>query len=769
MSNFEWSQIDSISRFDLQLQNDWPPLILALLLLGILAFAVASYHWEGPSPRRKLLTALRTLLFGTMLVILLQPAVELTYEEAGESVVVALLDESESMSVSGEQYEANEAVAADAVLGGGTSGSSRAQLAVALLGDESKGIAGSLSGDHELELFRFAGDATMVYELAQLSGSDAKGDATAIGTSLDSVTKQLDNRNVSAVVLLSDMAWNAGKDPSGLSRKLGNRGVPIFPVPIGQTEPADVAVTSLQVRDRLFPSESVPLKVNLRTAPQLAGESTELSVWLDDKQVANQVVRLEAGSQTVEIPFMGHAKTGAAKLDVRVQPFPGEITTANNAVTRPLTFIDQKVNVLYVEGSPRWEYRYLRWVLLRDPRLNVKFLMTQGDPDLAAQSPEYLSAFPASGSADASKLDFDLVIVGDVPADYFDSRQLEWMTAQVQRRGGSLIMLGGAVSNPQSYAGTPLAPLLPVTVTGKNWLPAPNDWVPHPVEAAISNKIAAIGESPSQTRNLWKQLAPLYELPPVAAKPGANVLITVSNQQANGQPFPLVAWHRYGNGKSMFVGTELLWRLRKKTGRHYHERFWSTAIQFMATSRLLGGNSRVTIETEASRYPVGETVRIYADVLNDFLDPSELPNYQVVVRSVDDPDSEQKLTLTPATGAKGLYQGFHLPREPGTYEILANANDRSEANVARFEIYRESLEMRDPAMRADVAHQLAAFSGGKVVRFSELSKLPEWINQRRPDREREISIQLWDHPLLYLLLLAFAGTEWWLRRRERLV
>ena len=49
-----------------------------------------------------------------------------------------------------------------------------------------------------------------------------------------------------------------------------------------------------------------------------------------------------------------------------------------------------------MEGIPRWEFRYLRWVLLRDPRLDVKFLMTQGDPALAGSSPRHIGGLPTS-------------------------------------------------------------------------------------------------------------------------------------------------------------------------------------------------------------------------------------------------------------------------------------------------------------------------------------------------------------------------------------
>ena len=72
-------------------------------------------------------------------------------------------------------------------------------------------------------------------------------------------------------------------------------------------------------------------------------------------------------------------------------------------------------------------------------------------------------------------------------------------------------------------------------------------------------------------------------------------------------------------------------------------------------------------------------------------------------------------------------------------------------------------------MRIDTAEQIASQSSGEVVPVEEIVSLAEKIEQRRPRYQREISIRVWDHPALYLLLLLVAGWEWWLRRRLRLV
>lgn len=766
-TGFNWSNVEDISYVSWQMQNDWPPLLLALILIGVLVFSVGSYVWEGPTKRRPLLITLRVLTFVVLLLVLLQPALLIQYQSKGESVVAAMIDDSESMSIRGESLDADVRSAADTVVGGNSTQSSRFDLAKAALLHEGTGVLASLSDAHVTEAFAFStGTEALDDPATQLDGRTPTAPSTAMGSSLDDLTRRMGGTNVSAVVLLSDMAWNAGRDPVAMARRLGERGVPVFPIPIGQSDPPDVRIASLHVRDYAFPGEVVPLKVQLHSSEHLAGQNVDLVVHLGPGEVSRQAVTLEEGTQIVEVPIRETNRAGRVELAVTVEGATGDITAQNNRMTRTITFIDEKVKVLYVEGSPRWEYRYLRWVLLRDPRLDVRFLLTEADPDLASQSPLYLSGFPAEGQA---SFDFDLVILGDVPSSQFRTEQMQWMTEQVRRRGGSLLMVGGSRFAPQSYAGTPIEDLLPVRISGNAWQPVPDRLLPVATAAGLEGRIAQLGSSPEHTRALWAQLAPLYELPPVEAKPGATVLVTVGRASVGEEPYPLVSWQRFGAGKTMFVGTELLWRLRKERGREYHERFWAPAIQFLTLSRLLGGNERISIETDAQRYAVGEPVRVYADVLDDYLEPVDQPTYALTLQREGDPGSAQSVVLSGAQSTAGFFQGFCLPREPGVYDLRAEGPDQEAANVARFEVVNESLEMIDPAMRQDVADQVAELSGGQVVQLNELDRLAEWIDQRRPRFDRELAIRLWDHPLMYVLLMVVAGLEWWLRRRQRLV
>ena len=67
------------------------------------------------------------------------------------------------------------------------------------------------------------------------------------------------------------------------------------------------------------------------------------------------------------------------------------------------------------------------------------------------------------------------------------------------------------------------------------------------------------------------------------------------------------------------------------------------------------------------------------------------------------------------------------------------------------------------------AAEIAKASGGKVIATRDLAA---WIDKiPAPEMSRVVAreMDLWDTPLLYLLLLVFLGIEWFLRRRENLL
>jgi hypothetical protein len=416
--------VDEVSSVQWKLGNALPPTFLGFVLIGAFVLVGWSFYRESIPRRKGLLIFLRLSGLVLLVLVLLQPQVDFKFEQIGKSRIFALFDLSESMAIKDDGMESRWSKANDA------------------FSESSESMLKQLGDDHEIEILTF-GSEVRPASIESLKEEIPQAEGSAIGLAME----ELEEKDLSAVLLFSDMAWNQGSDPVGVAGKLGRRGVAVLPVPIGKSNSPDAAILSVHLRDRVFPGEEIPLKVQISSSPELDGLTTDLVISLGEEEVFRQLVTYTNGQQIIEIPLKGHIRKGRISLQLELEGVENEITLVNNKEERFLTFLDEKVKVLYVEGAPRWEYRYLRTVLMRDSRLDVKFLMTKGDPDLAKYSEEYISEFPAIGE---SKLDFDLVILGDVNAGYFQQKQMEWMVKQVNRLGGALLMLGGAAHTPQS-------------------------------------------------------------------------------------------------------------------------------------------------------------------------------------------------------------------------------------------------------------------------------------------------------------------------------
>ena len=437
-------------------------------------------------------------------------------------------------------------------------------------------------------------------------------------------------------------------------------------------------------------------------------------------------------------------------------------------MTHAVRVLDEKIKVLYVEGLPRWEYRYLRWVLLRDPRLDVRFLMTKGDPTLASTSPRHLARFPEEAE---HALKFDLIILGDVPASYFSARQLELMEELVKTNGGSLLMVAGPMAAPATYADTPIERILPIKLGSGRWEGVGSGVHPVVTAAGRDSPVAALSLSQESTDRIWSHVRPMYALPNLGgAKPAATVLVSLPKVAEEIRDYPLVAWQRYGNGKSLFVATEDLWRMRLEVGDRYHARFWGQTIQFLTLSRLLGQNKQISLETDRRTYSAGEPVRIYANVLTESFEPVVEATYTVVLERESIADSAAELELEPVPDSPGLYSGVHLASEDGTFLLRTKAQDAEVSNRVHFEVATVPLEDRETAARTDIARSVSELSGGKNLTLPELASLSDDLGEEEAmSTTVRLDMSLWDVPLWFILFVLFAGAEWYLRRRDNLV
>jgi len=770
------------------LRLNWPAVVLVAAVVVAAVYAAALYRRERSvrAHRRLLLAALRIAAFAIVLVLLFEPVMAVSTSVDLPRTVLVLLDVSDSMNIQDKRRrdadqrsaalalgkvsygDANAAVPDDARPA--ASSASRLELARGLLRHPTHNVFTKIAESYQVRYFAFGEKlfpaegkgATGPGALAALDANDA---ATRLGTAMEEALARFSGQSISGIILLTDGASNEGVAPLEVARRMRERTIPLYPVGLGLAQPVDVRLDAVLVPETVFVKDKVPVRIQYSSSG-LAGQPAEIALSFQGRDVGTKNVRLTDKAQYLEVLFTPPLPTDDAKLEVAIRPIGAsadQATEVNSRVSRTLRVIDDKIKVLYVEGKPRWEYRYLRRVLLRDHRLDVKFWMTEGDKELAQYTERYLPTFPMTAE---KAFAFDLVILGDVPRERFSNLQLERIEELVRDRGGSLLLLAGAQHAPYEYLGTPIEQMLPVRIR-PDGVQGLDDLV-HPVVTpeGLQSAVVALEYPEERNQALWYQVRPMFGVPRLdGAKKGASVLLTLSGGVRGREPYPLVCWHRDRRGMVMYVGSDELWRLRFKRGDKYHARFWGQTIQFLTLSRLLGGNKRIQVEVDRTDYRTGQRVQVNANVLDEAYSPVLTPTFDLLAERQGPEMQRTTVRLAAVPGMPGMFRGFFSPEQAGRYELRPADAPREIANSVRIHVEAASLERQEPAMQEEVLRQMVDQAGGRYFTVADLPEITKHLAGEQRTTTVRYTKELFDLPVIFVVLLVLLGLEWLLRRR----
>jgi len=748
----------------------WPFLLLGGVLLVLLV--VHLYRTQAgdlPRWRRWLMQGAKAAAFLLLLAIFLEPVLVAERTSTLKSTVAVLIDDSLSMGIR-DRYlapEARERVARSAAAGllSDAQLPTRTDILKGLLLDPVLEPLKVLGQEFELQLFRF-GDGLEKETPAGLAALEPAAHATDIGSALRRALEAFQGRSLSAILLLTDGQHNRGLDPVLAAEAARSRGVAVYTVGVGEPQARDIELTNVLAEDVVFADDVVPVYVKLRQTG-FAGSVVEMVLRRDGIEVGRKAASLsDAAEQTVAMSFTPEM-VGSHTYTVDVVAQPGELLTTNNSFQKTMRVIDQAIRVLYVEEEPRWYWRFLTAALLRDKRVKLSILLRSADPVLETD-PAYVFDFPGTRR---DVLDYDVVIFGDVNPDYFTDDQLRLLEEFVRVEGGALLMVAGRKFSPGAWQGTPVETMLPVEFESQSAIPTERmltEAAGYAVELTSEGRaspVTQLAEDAETSALTWERLPELYwsARNVTRAKPAASVLAVHATAEGRSGPLPLVAAQQYGRGRTLFVGTDETWRWRQ-LGDDYFGRFWGQAIQYLSVVRLLGEARRVQFTTDRSRYSVGEVVNLSARVLDDVYQPLEAEHVVAEVRSEGPTPATVELRGSPER--PGLFAGTFVPPEPGQYFVWVEGAEDS--GKASFTVGPPRLEFVNPAMNRDLLQQIASASGGSFHYVDGLADLLVELKGRRRQVRQPVEDDLWDAPLVLVLVTLLLCTEWLVRKRSDL-
>ncbi|MHC5001733.1 MAG: hypothetical protein ACYTJ0_01280 [Planctomycetota bacterium] len=771
--------IDSIPADADPLRLAWehplPGWLWMLIIVVLAALSFWSYsRLVAPRPARAVLAVLRFALLMLVLVLLCGPMLEHPRETIEEDWVLVLADRSRSMEIAD----------ADAPDGGRLSRND--QLREALEGQSV--MWQRLADQRELVWLGFhVGAFNLTPSAEAVDPTDlgaaprlpvelgpSGGEQTSLESSLQQALQQAAARPLSGVVVLSD---GRTTDPPGraLIRRLQADAVPVFTVPLGSPEPVgDVAIHRVEAPRRAFIRDKVPVVVELDQLGD-ADRSAPLVVRLIDQETGEVLdsVELAAGEDTDRVTLTAEPSlAGSASWEVVVETARPDLIPDNNAKPFDIELIDRPLRVLYVEGYPRWEYRYLKNLLVREKTIESSVMLLSADRDFAQEGNQAITRLPRSPEEFAQ---FDVIILGDVPATFFSLEQLEMIRGQIAERGTGLLWVGGERNTPRTYTGSVLADLLPMRgPLALSTIGQPVNLEPTPLAERLGvMRLSVRGEDGWPVdlvaeRFGWSQLAWVQRIEPGRLKPTAEVLAE-SVQDLGEGPLPIVVHMRYGAGQSIYVATDEVWRWRYGRGEPLFEQFWIQMIRMLGRETLISTGQRFTLEVAPRRVAVGQPVHIDLKLLDAQLAETRRHSVPAIIEG---PDGETitELELRRLDGDQERYAATYIPAVPGS--IRVRLDDPVFAGLdaeAVIEVFTPEDELRRPETDHPLLSELARATGGSTLAPDRLGELEALLPNRSVQTVNPLSERIWDTPLLFGLILLLATAEWIGRKAARLV
>jgi uncharacterized membrane protein len=434
----------------------------------------------------------------------------------------------------------------------------------------------------------------------------------------------------------------------------------------------------------------------------------------------------------------------------------------------------EREKVLYFEGEPRFEVKFMRRAVAEDENIQLVVLQRTAE-----------SKFLRLDVDDGSELEFGFptsreelyryraLILGSVEASFFTHDQLQMIADFVSERGGGLLLLGGHGAFAEGgWQGTSVEEVMPVVLTSPADDPqgffAEVEVTPTP--AGLTHPAVLLGVEQDQVRERWDSLPTVTTVNPISqVRPGATTLLSGSGEQLALEQIVL-AFQRYGRGKSiaLTIQDSWLWQMHADVPLEdqSHEIFWQQMIRWLVD----GVPEAVEAVTDREQVEPGENVQLVTNVGDSSY--IEVNNATVTARITSPTGIVEDLPVSWTVQRDGEYSVEFRPLEEGEYEIEVTA-ERNGETLGSDKTYLYTApsdkEYFSASRRTQTLRRIADETGGQFYTPDDVSSLPEDIRVTGAGVTLIEELDLWDMPFLFLLLLMFMGAEWGFRRIRGLI
>ena len=767
-----------------------PGLLIAVLLIALFVATIWAYRGtQGRTGRgfRGLLIFFRAVVLCLLAFCLLKPFLTIYQTSPDDSYLLVMVDQSKSMQIT----DSDDTM-------------TRLQRANKLLFGEGKGLLEKLNAKFKVRLFAFD---TTAKRIPSEPLKSADGESTDIPQAVNEALDDLQGIPLSGAVLLTDGADRSGADIAKFAMQIREQKLPIHTVGIGAAAGnPDLEIVKVDIprtAEEDFPVEMwVTLKregfngkkVNVQLTNNgqiLKTESVDMdkdTSWMEQFRGTDDAS--DTKTERMLLKFTPR-QAGTQRFDIHAELGEVEAVPQNNMKTFLLKVAPTKrVKILFVDGEPRYEFKFIKRALKNDPNIQVtdRFLTSittdkqfyGGTRSAAAQD---FNFYPDQKEM---LFDFDAVILGNVDASQFTRTQLENTLEFVRTRGGGLLMLGGSNSlgnhePSESYINTPIAQCLPVELELGS-LPAPlaprrrgsqpGENQGYKLQLTPEGKIEtlmALVTSPTENAERWSALPTLMGYSKVKrAKAGALVLAEHPTDRNEFGKRILIATHNYNAGRVMVFTphTSWRWQMRMPSEDDSHERFWRQVAKWLTTAP----KEHIKLDIAKTTYALKEPVIIEVTATDPQFELTNNAKLRAIV--VDETGKRKELKLEQVLGKDGFYTARFIPNRYGEYTVTATGTLDGEnlgEQQSLFEVKTSYAEFSNAELNALFLKTLAEGSGGEYYSIEKAPQLVQQIPLVESATSKITDVDIWDMPLIFGLVIVLLGFEWFLRKRGGLV